>query len=216
MGAADLEQSLRGCKHVEADIRDEGAVRAMFARYGRDIAVVIHTSAQPSQDWAARDSLTDFTVNANGTLNLLMMARAFCPDATFIFCSTNKIYGDTPNRLPLVEGDTRWELAPEHPYAEHGIDESMSVDASTHSLFGVSKASVDLMVQEFGRYFGMRTACFRGGCLTGPGHSGAMLHGFRSGQRLLGLFPAAALGRGLQHGRWPLRELLDAGSDRYL
>ena len=177
---ANLEQSVRGYRHVEADIRDEPAMRAVFARYGRDIALVIHTAAQPSHDWAARDPLTDFTVNANGTLNLLMMTRAFCPDAAFIFCSTNKVYGDTPNRLPLVEGDTRWELAPEHPYAEHGIDESMSIDASTHSLFGVSKASADLMVQEFGRYFGMRTACFRGGCLTGPGHSGAMLHGFLS------------------------------------
>ena len=108
------------------------------------------------------------------------MTRQYCPDAPFIFCSTNKVYGDTPNRLPLVELETRWELSPEHPYAEHGIDESMSIDASTHSLFGVSKASADLMVQEFGRYFGLKTACFRGGCLTGPGHSGAMLHGFLS------------------------------------
>jgi CDP-paratose 2-epimerase len=175
-----LETRLKNYRHVDADIRDASAMREVFARYGRDIALVIHTAAQPSHDWAARDPVTDFTVNANGTLNLLLMAREFCPEAPFIFCSTNKVYGDRPNTLPLVERETRWELAPEHPYAEHGIDETMSIDASTHSLFGVSKASADLMVQEFGRYFGMKTACFRGGCLTGPGHSGAMLHGFLS------------------------------------
>jgi CDP-paratose 2-epimerase len=175
-----LESTLPGYRHVEADIRDEDAMRQVFATYKRDIAVVIHTAAQPSHDWAARDPATDFTVNANGTLNLLMLTRQYCPDAPFIFCSTNKVYGDTPNRLPLVELETRWELPPEHPYAEYGIDESMSIDASTHSLFGVSKASADLMVQEFGRYFGLKTVCFRGGCLTGPGHSGAMLHGFLS------------------------------------
>jgi CDP-paratose 2-epimerase len=173
-----LEKQVPGYRHVEADIRDEVALRRVFAFYGRDTAVVIHTAAQPSHDWAARDPLTDFTVNANGTLNLLMLTREFCPDAAFIFCSTNKVYGDTPNRLPLVEHTTRWELAPDHPYAEYGIDESMSIDSSTHSLFGVSKSSADLLVQEFGRYYGMKTACFRGGCLTGPGHSGAMLHGF--------------------------------------
>jgi CDP-paratose 2-epimerase len=177
---ANLEQTVPGYRHVEADIRDEAAIRAVFARYGRDVSVVVHTAAQPSHDWAARDPLTDFTVNANGTLNLLMLTRTFCAEAPFIFCSTNKVYGDTPNRLPLVERETRWELAPDHRYAEHGIDESMSIDASTHSLFGVSKASADLMVQEFGRYFGMKTVCFRGGCLTGPGHSSAMLHGFLS------------------------------------
>jgi CDP-paratose 2-epimerase len=175
-----LERQVAGYRHVEADIRDLEALRRVFSFYGRNIAVVIHTAAQPSHDWAARDPLTDFTVNSNGTLNLLTLTREFCPDATFIFCSTNKVYGDTPNRLPLIEHATRWELAPDHPYAEHGIDETMSIDASTHSLFGVSKASADLLVQEFGRYFGMKTACFRGGCLTGPGHSGAMLHGFLS------------------------------------
>jgi CDP-paratose 2-epimerase len=175
-----LETRFKNYRHVDADIRDAAAIREAFARYRRDIALVIHTAAQPSHDWAARDPVTDFTVNANGTLNLLLMTREFCPEAPFIFCSTNKVYGDRPNTLPLVKHATRWELAPDHPYAEHGIDESMSIDASTHSLFGVSKASADLMVQEFGRYFGMRTACFRGGCLTGPGHSGAMLHGFLS------------------------------------
>jgi CDP-paratose 2-epimerase len=178
--SSHLESTLHGYRHVDADIRDEDAMRQVFATYKRDIAVVIHTAAQPSHDWAARDPVTDFTVNANGTLNLLLMTRQYCPDAPFIFCSTNKVYGDTPNRLPLIELATRWELSPEHPYAKYGIDESMSIDASTHSLFGVSKASADLMVQEFGRYFGLKTACFRGGCLTGPGHSGAVLHGFLS------------------------------------
>ena len=176
----DLQAALPDYRHVDADIRDDNTLRQVFATYNRDIAVVIHTAAQPSHDWAARDPLTDFTVNANGTLNLLLMTRQYCPDAPFIFCSTNKVYGDTPNRLPLIELSTRWELSPDHPYATHGIDESMSIDASTHSLFGVSKTSADLLVQEFGRYFGLKTACFRGGCLTGPGHSGAMLHGFLS------------------------------------
>ncbi|MGA8696375.1 MAG: NAD-dependent epimerase/dehydratase family protein [Xanthobacteraceae bacterium] len=175
-----LERTLSGYRHVDADIRDEEAMRRVFASYKQDISVVIHTAAQPSHDWAARDPITDFTVNANGTLTLLLMTRQYCADAPFIFCSTNKVYGDTPNRLPLIELATRWELSPEHPYAKHGIDESMSIDASTHSLFGVSKAAADLMVQEFGRYFGLKTACFRGGCLTGPGHSAAMLHGFLS------------------------------------
>jgi len=176
----ELEGTLRNYRHVEADIRDDAAMRAVFGRYGRDIGLVIHTAAQPSHDWAAKEPLTDFTVNANGTLLLLEGTRHYCPDAVFIFCSTNKVYGDTPNRLPLTELETRWELPTSHPYGTHGIDETMSIDSSMHSLFGVSKASADLMVQEYGRYFGMKTACFRGGCLTGPGHSGAPLHGFLS------------------------------------
>jgi CDP-paratose 2-epimerase len=175
-----LARTLPHYRHIDADIRDEDAMRQVFATYKRDIAVIIHAAAQPSHDWAARDPVTDFTVNANGTLNLLLMTRQYCPNAPFIFCSTNKVYGNTPNRLPLIELATRWELSPEHPYATYGIDEFMSIDASTHSLFGVSKAAADLMVQEFGRYFGLKTACFRAGCLTGPGHSGTMLHGFLS------------------------------------
>ena len=177
---AALETELPRYQHVDTDIRDQAAVRNVFSRYSGDIAVVIHAAAQPSHDWAARDPTMDFTVNANGTLTLLEATRQYCPEAPFIFCSTNKVYGDTPNRLPLVEKDSRWEVAPEHPFASHGIDETMSIDASTHSIFGVSKAAADLMVQEFGRYFGLKTACFRGGCLTGPGHSGAELHGFLS------------------------------------
>jgi CDP-paratose 2-epimerase len=139
----------------------------------------VHTAAQPSHDWAASDPQTDFAVNATGTLNLLEAARICAPDATFIFCSTNKVYGDLPNHLPLIEFDRRLDLSPDHRYYA-GIDTSMSIDSSTHSLFGVSKTAADLLVQEYGRYFGMPTVAFRGGCLTGPNHAGAKLHGFLS------------------------------------
>ena len=159
-----------------ADIRDREAIERIFAGAG-DIGLVIHTAAQPSHDWAASDPQTDFGVNANGTLNLLEAARAHCPEAPFIFCSTNKVYGDTPNSLPLQSLEKRLELPEDHPYYK-GIDTSMSIDHSTHSLFGVSKAAADLLVQEYGRYFGMPTVAFRGGCLTGPQHAGAKLHGF--------------------------------------
>jgi CDP-paratose 2-epimerase len=175
-----LERDVKGYRHVDADIRDEAAMARTFAHYGRAISVVIHTAAQPSHDWAAREPITDFTTNANGTLIVLEMTRRFCPDASFIFTSTNKVYGDTPNRLPLVELERRWSIAEGHPYSGNGIDEKMSIDASVHSLFGASKAAADLLVQEYGRYFGLNTGCFRGGCLTGPGHSGAQLHGFLS------------------------------------
>lgn len=176
----ELERDLANYTHIAADIRDQTAMQAVFSKYKKDIAVVIHTAAQPSHDWAAKEPMTDFSVNANGTLVLLEAVRDNCIDAPFIYCSTNKVYGDTPNRLPLIEMEARWELDPSHRWAEHGIDESMSIDDSMHSLFGVSKAAADLMVQEYGRYFGMKTSCFRGGCLTGPGHSGAQLHGFLS------------------------------------
>lgn len=165
--------------HHDVDIRDREAVGRLFGEYGSDIELIIHAAAQPSHDWAARDPFTDFTVNANGTLVLLENARQHCPDTTFIFCSTNKVYGDRPNTLPLVEHDRRWEIVEDHRYRE-GIDESMSIDDCTHSLFGASKLAADVLVQEYGRYFGMKTAVFRGGCLTGPAHSGAMLHGFLS------------------------------------
>jgi CDP-paratose 2-epimerase len=163
--------------HFNFDIRDQSAINRLFGSLGKDIVLVIHTAAQPSHDWAARDPHTDFSVNATGTLNLLEATRHHCPDAAFIFTSTNKVYGDTPNRLPLVELDTRWEIDPSHPYVA-GIDEHMSVDQTLHSLFGASKVAADVLVQEYGRYFGMKTACFRGGCLTGPNHSGTALHGF--------------------------------------
>jgi CDP-paratose 2-epimerase len=164
---------------LEVDIRDTGAVNRAFAEVAGDLELVIHTAAQPSHDWAASDPQTDFGVNANGTLNLLQAARDHAPGATFIFCSTNKVYGDLPNQLPLVESDLRLELPEDHPYHK-GIDTTMSIDSSTHSLFGVSKAAADLLVQEYGRYFDMPTVCFRGGCLTGPNHAGAQLHGVLS------------------------------------
>lgn len=164
---------------MELDIRSADGVMNVFARHARELALVVHAAAQPSHDWAASDAQTDFTINANGTLNLLEAARRHSPDATFIFCSTNKVYGDLPNALPLNEHSTRLELPESHRYYA-GIDTTMSIDASTHSLFGVSKAAADLMVQEYGRYFGMPTVCFRAGCVTGPAHAGAKLHGFLS------------------------------------
>jgi CDP-paratose 2-epimerase len=164
---------------LDVDIRDGGQIDSIFARHAAQLSIVVHTAAQPSHDWAASDPITDFTVNANGTLNLLEAARRHAPDATFVNMSTNKVYGDLPNHLPLVELEARLELPEDHPWSG-GIDTSMSIDRSTHSLFGVSKAAGDLLVQEYGEYFGMPTVCFRGGCLTGPNHAGAQLHGFLS------------------------------------
>jgi CDP-paratose 2-epimerase len=175
---ARLERELPGYRHFDADVRDVGALDRIFAHFGSGCAAVIHTAAQPSHDWSARDPLTDFAVNAQGTLNLLEATRRHCPAAAFVFVSTNKVYGDLPNQLPLEERETRWELPDDHRYGRHGIDESLSIDQSLKSPFGASKAAADLMVQEYGRYFGLRTGVFRGGCLTGPDHSGAELHGF--------------------------------------
>ena len=164
-------------QHYEIDIRDREKIEVIFKDYSSEITLIIHTAAQPSHDWASQDPHTDFTVNANGTLVLLEATRQYCPEAIFIFTSTNKVYGDTPNYLPLKELETRWEIDSDHPcYA--GIDESMSIDQSKHSLFGASKVAADILVQEYGKYFGMKTVSFRGGCLTGPMHSGAKLHGF--------------------------------------
>jgi CDP-paratose 2-epimerase len=171
-----LAKSYDGFRHVDADIRDTAAVDALFTP---QVELVIHAAAQPSHDWAASDPPWDFTVNANGTLALLEATRKRCPDATFVFLSTNKVYGDTPNFLPLEERETRLELPEDHPWHK-GVDTTMSIDRCLHSLFGVSKASADLLVQEYGRYFGIPTVCFRGGCLTGPRHAGARLHGFLS------------------------------------
>jgi CDP-paratose 2-epimerase len=175
----NLIANVRGYDHHDLDIRDASAVAELFKRYRGKIDAIVHTASQPSHDWAARDPQTDFTVNANGTLNLLETARIFSPEAPFVFTSTNKVYGDTPNQLPLQELPTRWEIEPGHEY-EQGISETMSIDHSKHSLFGASKAAADLLVQEYGRYFGMPTVSFRGGCLTGPAHAGTELHGFLS------------------------------------
>jgi CDP-paratose 2-epimerase len=174
-----LESRLDEFSSMDVDIRDADALGRVFAANRGQVELVVHAAAQPSHDWAASDPQTDFGVNAQGTLNLLEATRRHAPDAPFVFLSTNKVYGDRPNSLPLVESETRLDLPPVHPYFR-GIDSSMSIDGSLHSLFGVSKAAADLMVQEYGRYFGMPTVCFRGGCLTGPNHAGAMLHGFLS------------------------------------
>ena len=174
-----LVETIGDYEHHDIDIRDASAVTDVFKKHAREIAAVVHTAAQPSHDWAARDPQMDFTVNANGTLNLLEATREVCPEAPFVFTSTNKVYGDTPNRLPLMELPLRWEIEPGHEY-EPGISETMSIDHTKHSLFGASKVAADVLVQEYGRYFGMPTACFRGGCLTGPAHAGTELHGFLS------------------------------------
>lgn len=173
-----LEAELPSYRHFGLDIRDRDAIFDLFARHGASIEVVIHTAAQPSHDWAAQAPNEDFTINANGTLNVLEATHRHCPDAAFIFTSSNKVYGDAPNHLHLEEHETRYELAAGHPYAEFGIDESMSVDQTLHSLLGVSKLAADVLVQEFGRYYGLRTGIFRAGCLTGPHHAAAQLHGF--------------------------------------
>jgi len=174
----ELERDLGNrYRHFDVDIRDEYEIGRLFGSYRDEIKLVVHTAAQPSHDWAARDPKMDFSVNALGTLHLLEATRLFAPNAVFIFTSTNKVYGDTPNRLPLVETETRWEIDPDHTYAK-GIREDMSVDQTLHSLFGASKVAADVLVQEYGRYFDMKTACFRGGCLTGPNHAGTQLHGF--------------------------------------
>jgi CDP-paratose 2-epimerase len=175
-----LETEIGNYKHYDADIREYAALEKIFKEYGRDIKLIVHTAAQPSHDWAAKEPLTDFTVNANGTMNLLELTRLYSEKAVFIFTSTNKVYGDRPNSLPLVELEQRWEIDTNHPYYKNGIDESMSIDNSKHSLFGASKVSADILAQEYGKYFSMNVGIFRGGCLTGPQHSGTQLHGFLS------------------------------------
>jgi CDP-paratose 2-epimerase len=172
-----LQSELPDYDHRDVDIRDYASIKQIFEEFGQNISLIIHTAAQPSHDWAASDPFSDFSVNANGTLNLLQATRDYCPEAVFIFTSTNKVYGDLPNALPLIEQEQRWEIDESHRYFP-GIAEDMSIDQSKHSLFGVSKVAADVLVQEYGRYFGMRTVCFRGGCLTGPNHSGTKLHGF--------------------------------------
>jgi CDP-paratose 2-epimerase len=172
-----LNRELSQFRTVDLDIRDAEGIDRVFAEAGKEIELIVHTAAQPSHDWAASDPQADFGINANGTLNLLEATRAHCPEATFVFTSTNKVYGDTPNRLPLRDLETRLELPEDHEWFG-GIDTTMSIDSTLHSLFGASKAAADLLVQEYGRYFDMPTVCFRAGCLTGPNHAGAQLHGF--------------------------------------
>jgi CDP-paratose 2-epimerase len=171
-----LSRELPRFIHHELDIRDRGGVLALMAQLRP--SVVVHAAAQPSHDRAANIPFDDFDTNAVGTLNVLEAARQYCPESPFIHMSTNKVYGDAPNRIALRELETRWDYA--DPAYEHGIPETFDIDQSTHSLFGASKVAADVMVQEYGRYFGMPTCCLRGGCLTGPNHSGVELHGFLS------------------------------------
>lgn len=174
-----LEKQISNYLHEVIDIRDYSALQNVFKLYSTGIKLILHTAAQPSHDWAAKEPLTDFSINATGTSNLLELCRVHCQEAVFILTSTNKVYGDRPNSLPLIEKDTRFEIAEDHPYSI-GIDESMSIDQSKHSLFGASKVAADILAQEYGRYFNMSVGVFRGGCLTGPNHSGSQLHGFLS------------------------------------
>lgn len=173
-----LERDLARYRHHDVDIRDAEGIEAIFKSLGKDIAVVIHAAAQPSHDWAAGDPVQDFAINAGGTLNMLEATRRQAPSATFVFLSTNKVYGDHPNRLPLRPQGRRLVLDEAHPFHARGIDESMSIDNTAHSLFGVSKTAADLYVQEYASRFGLFTVCLRAGCLTGPGHRAAELHGF--------------------------------------
>tara|TARA_B110000003_G_scaffold274691_1_gene315277 strand:+ start:4067 stop:5122 length:1056 start_codon:yes stop_codon:yes gene_type:complete len=175
-----LKNNIKNYSHLNFDIRNKKKIFSLFKKYKNDIKCIIHTAAQPSHDWAAKEPHTDFEINANSTLHLLEATRLFSKKAVFIFTSTNKVYGDNPNALPLVEYPKRLEIKKNHKYFKNGIDENMSIDMTTHSLFGTSKVAADILVQEYGRYFQMKTVCFRGGCLTGPSHSGAMLHGFLS------------------------------------
>jgi CDP-paratose 2-epimerase len=169
-----LRAATKSFEHHDLDVRDRDAMLRIVAEVRPDL--IVHSAAQPSHDLAAQRPFDDFDVNAVGAMNLLEAVRRSCPESPFVFMSTNKVYGDAPNELELVELETRWDYADLH-YAE-GIDETMRIDATMHSLFGASKVAADVMVQEYGRYFGMPTVCFRGGCLTGPNHSGAELHGF--------------------------------------
>ena len=174
-----LRQTLTNYTHYNIDIRNYKNIEKIFKKYKEKIKVIIHAAAQPSHDWAKDKPFIDFDINAKGTLNLLELTRIYSPSAPFIFMSTNKIYGDNPNKLSLVEKKARWEIKKSHKYYQ-GIDETMSIDNCTHSFFGTSKSYADLIVQEYGKNVGLKTACFRAGCITGPNHSGAKLHGFLS------------------------------------
>lgn len=167
-------------EHADIDIRNFRELEKVFFDHGKSIEVIIHAAAQPSHDWAAKEVFTDFEVNANGTLNLLELYRKYSAHAVFIYMSTNKVYGDFTNKFNYIEEEYRWNLERKSQYTNLGFDESISVDNSLHSLFGVSKLSADLLVQEYGRYYSLQTTCLRGGCLSGPSHKGAELHGFLS------------------------------------
>ncbi len=166
-------------KNLNLDIRNYEKLKKVFKKYSRSISLIIHCAAQPSHDYGKNYPIIDFNVNATGTLNLLELTKKYCPDSPFIFMSTNKVYGDNPNKLKLIEKKNRWELNKKNKYYK-GLDENFSIDRCTHSFFGVSKTYADLIVQEYGNNVGLKTVCFRAGCITGPNHSGAKLHGFLS------------------------------------
>ena len=166
-------------KNLNIDIRNYEKLKKIFKKYSRNISLIIHCAAQPSHDYGKNYPIIDFNVNATGTLNLLELTKKYCSNSPFIFMSTNKVYGDNPNKLKLIEKKNRWELNKKNKHFK-GIDENFSIDRCTHSFFGVSKTYADLIVQEYGKNIGLKTACFRAGCITGPNHSGAKLHGFLS------------------------------------
>ena len=166
-------------KSNNIDIRNFNSVEKIFKKYKKNISLIIHCAAQPSHDYGKKFPILDFNVNATGTLNLLELTKRYCPDSPFIFMSTNKVYGDNPNKLKIIEKSKRWELKEKDIFFK-GIDEKFSIDNCTHSFFGVSKTYADLIVQEYGKNIGLKTVSFRGGCITGPNHSGAKLHGFLS------------------------------------
>ena len=178
MDKIKIKKSINKYYHYNIDIRSLDLLEKVFKKYGKKISLIIHSAAQPSHDWAKTRPFIDFDINAKGTLNLLELNKRYCPETPFIFMSTNKVYGDNPNLLPLKEKKSL-EINSNHKYYK-GIDESMSIDRCTHSFFGASKAYADLVVQEYGKNIGLKTACFRAGCITGPNHSGAKLHGFLS------------------------------------
>jgi CDP-paratose 2-epimerase len=174
-----LKKNIKKYIHHNTDIRNYDSLKKIFTKYKKSIKVIIHCAAQPSHDWAKNKAFIDFDINARGTLNLLELTKLYVPESPFVFMSTNKVYGDNPNKLPLIEKKTRWEIKKSHKYS-NGIDETISIDNCTHSFFGASKSYADLIVQEYGKNIGLKTACFRAGCITGPNHSGAKLHGFLS------------------------------------
>lgn len=172
-------KKIKNYNHFNYDIRNYKKIENIFKKFGKKIEAIIHCAAQPSHDWASKEPITDFSINATGTINLLELTRRFAQNAKFIFMSTNKVYGDTPNKISLVEKYSRYEPK-DIRLKKKGISEKMSIDDSKHSIFGASKVAADIAVQEYGKYFNLNTVCFRGGCLTGPSHSGAELHGFLS------------------------------------
>ena len=175
----NLKKKNKNFIHFNVDIRNSSKLEKIFKKYKKNISLIIHCAAQPSHDYGKDHPIIDFNVNATGTLNLLELTKKICPNSPFIFMSTNKVYGDNPNQLKIYEKKTRWEINKKDKFYK-GIDEKFSVDNCTHSFFGVSKTYADLIVQEYGRNIGLKTVCFRGGCITGPNHSGAKLHGFLS------------------------------------